>query len=91
MVDEIFEIFIAPTGHVRCRGCDEIVFQTTDESGLVMPEESVSDIDKDRLPENFDRLPENFDLGALPAGFCPWCENTQNLDIGAYYALGTNT
>ena len=81
MVDEIF---IAPTGHVRCRGCNEIAFQTTDESGLVMPEEDVLKIEKDRLPENFD-------LGALPAGFCLWCENTQNLDIGAYYALGTNT
>ena len=80
MVDEILadEIFIAPTGHVRCRGCDEIVFQTTDESGLVMPEESVSDIDKDRLPENFD-------LGALAAGFCPVCQNTENLDITSFY------
>ena len=74
MVNEIF----APTGHIRCRGCDEIVFQMTDGSGLVMPEESVLEIDKDRLPENFY-------LDPLPPGFCPVCQNTENLDITSFY------
>lgn len=59
------EIVITPTGHFRCQVCDKIFFKVTRDEyifRLVISEESISEIDKDRLPENFD-------LDALPVIF----------------------
>ena len=61
------EIFIRPTGHKRCSVYREIILNMTDDHLLVCADEFISDIDSDRLPENFDPH-------TLPEGVCPECE-----------------
>ena len=66
-MEQLREIFIRSTGHKRCRGCDEIILNMTDDHILVCPDEFLSEIDSDRLPENFDPH-------TLPEDVCPDCE-----------------
>ena len=67
-MEQLREIFIRSTGHKRCRGCDEIILNMTDDHILVCPDEFLSKIDSDRLPENFDPH-------TLPEDVCPDCED----------------
>ena len=64
------EIFIRPTGHKRCSICHEIILNMTDDCLLVCADEFISEIDSDRLPENFDPH-------TLPEGLCPDCKEQE--------------
>ena len=66
-MEQLHEIFILPTGHQRCRGCNEIMLSLTDDHTLVFPDGYLAEIDSDRLPADFDP-------NALPDGICPDCE-----------------
>lgn len=69
--EQFHELFIQPTGHKRCTGCGEIIFNLTDDHILVCSDGFLSDIENERLPENFD--PNH-----LPEGLCPDCEELSN-------------
>ena len=66
-MENLHEIFILPTGHKRCGGCGDIILNLTDDHILVCPDGFLSEIESERLPENFE--PNN-----LPEGLCPDCE-----------------
>lgn len=68
-MEQLHEFFIEPTGHKRCTGCSEIIFNLADDHILVCPDGFLSEIENERLPENFD--PNH-----LPKGLCSDCEET---------------
>ena len=61
------EIFVLPTGHKRCTGCNDVLLNMTGNHILACSDEALSDIDRNLLPIDFD-------LGTLPDSICPDCE-----------------
>lgn len=73
-MEQLHELFILPTGHKRCRRCDEIMLSLTDDHTLVCDDAFLSGISSEKLPEDFN--PD-----ALPNGICPDCEVLLNEQI----------
>ena len=71
-MEQLHEIFILPTGHKRCTGCNEIMFNMTDDHTLVCADEFLSEISNELLPKDFDP-------NTLPDGLCPDCERLSNV------------
>ena len=71
-MEQLHEIFILPTGHKRCTGCNEIMLNMTDDHTLVCADEFLSEISSEKLPEDFDP-------NTLPDGICPDCERLSNV------------
>lgn len=77
-VAELEWLFIAKTGHFRCKVCKSYCFMMTNGNLMaaeyefaLLVENGVKD-----TPEVHPNLPDDFDLLDLPEGECPGCSNS---------------